>query len=315
VVSTGCETLGAAIGVGGFPMSRLSVITGGEGSGKTTFAGQGIRSVQKMGGIGVYIDNEFKLDLQYFRDGLGVDLSKMIVTQPATVEDSMTILNELLMKVFHDYPDMPVFGVLDSINSTKSSKEYEEDGTADFNEANQAGLGASARFWSLNLPKLLRLINQKPVALLFISQPREKIGTPGRNLVAGGNGPKFYAALVIEIFRRFKGGADWEESGRKVGSILIGKCIKNQVSTPQREAEIYMRFGKGVDHRRSLLDQAIKMLLLEYGGNWYSMPSDDPEHPIKFQGGKALDTFAENRADVLEFLLDKVREDYKRFIK
>jgi recombination protein RecA len=307
VVSTRCETLDAAIGVGGFPMSRISVLAGGEGSGKTTIAGLGCAEIQSLGGVPLYIDNEHKLDLDYFAT-IGVDLSKFLFTQPSTLEDSFVILNELILKVLRDHPGKPIFGVVDSLNATKSSKEYEEDGTADFTGSNQGGLGASARFMSINLPKLVRLISQKPVALLFISQPRDNIGTPGRNLVAGGNAPKFYAALGIEVFRK---SGDWEESGRKVGGITIAKIFKNQVSKPNKELiEIPMRFGLGVDYHKSLLDQATKMALVESSGSWYSMPSDDPKNPIKWQSMKGWHKLITERPEILHYLRDQVRAPY-----
>jgi len=311
VFSTRCETLDAAIGIGGVPQSRLTVITGGEGAGKTTICGNLCRSAQEQDGIPIYIDNEFKVDLDYFQDKLGVDVSKMLVTQPSTIEDSFQILNELLMKVFRDYPGRPVLGILDSLNATKSEHEYEENGQADFGKANQAGLGSGARYQSANLPKLLRQINQKPVALVFISQPRDNIGTPGRNLVAGGNAPKFYAALAIELYRK----GFWEEAGKKIGNVIIGKCFKNQVAKPFAEAEIPMRFGFGVDYNKSLLDQAVKQLLVDFSGSWYSMESDDPANPIKWQGLKGWHGLTETRPELLEYLRDKVREGYRRYTK
>lgn len=320
IISTRCETLDAAIGVGGFPMSRLSIITGGEGCGKTTICGLACAEVQSMtamchgcgvehGGIPIYVDNEFKLDLDYLKM-LGVDISRILVTSPATIEDSFTIMNELIKMVLDKHPGIPVLAILDSLNATKSSKEYEEDGTADFNESNQGGLGASARFMSTNIPKLLRLTHQKPVALVFVSQPRDNIGTPGRNLIAGGNAPKFYAALAIELYRK----GFWEESGRKIGNITVAKVFKNQVSKPGSEAELGLRWGIGVDYHKSLLDQAVKLALLNSGaGGWYEMPSDDPKQPIKWQGMKGWHKLSQERPEVLEYLKTQVRDPFTKF--
>lgn len=320
VISSRCETLDAAIGVGGFPMSRLSIITGGEGCGKTTICGLACAEVQQMvrfcsgcneehGGIPIYVDNEFKLDLDYFKM-LGVDISKILVTSPATVEDSFTIMNELIQMVLAKHPGIPILAVLDSLNATKSEKEYEVDGTADFTEANQGGLGASARFMSTNIPKLLRLCHQKPVALLFVSQPRDNIGTPGRNLIAGGNAPKFYAALAIELWRK----GFWEESGRKIGSMTTAKVFKNQVAKPFQEVDIGLRWGIGIDYQKSLLDQAVKMALINVGsGAWYEMPSDDPKHPIKWQGMKGWHALTQERPELVAYLKQLVREPFAKF--
>lgn len=163
---------------------------------------------------------------------------------------------------------------------------------------------------STNIPKLLRLIHQHPVALVFVSQPRDNIGTPGRNLVAGGNAPKFYAALAMELYRK----GFWEESGRKIGNITIAKVFKNQVSKPFAEAEIGLRWGIGVDYHKSLLDQAVKLMLINAGaGGWYEMPSDDPKAPIKWQGMKGWHKLTQDRPEILDYLRSQVREPFAKF--
>jgi len=65
VISTQCETLDHAIGRGGVPTGRLTIIHGGEGSGKTTTSLHLVAEVQKRGGLAVYLDKEYKLDPDY----------------------------------------------------------------------------------------------------------------------------------------------------------------------------------------------------------------------------------------------------------
>lgn len=309
VISTRCETLDAAIGVGGVPMSRFTVLTGGEGCGKTTISGHACAEVQAMGGVALYVDNEHKVDLDYFR-AIGVNLDKFLITQPSTIEDSFTIMNELILKVLREHPGVPVLAVLDSLNATKSSKEYEEDGTADFSESNQGGLGATARFMSANLPKLLRVISQQKVAVLAISQPREKIGGyGGRDLIAGGNAPKFYAALAIELYRK----GFWEESARKIGQITVAKVFKNQVSIPNRDCEIPIRWGLGVDTSKSLIDQACKIgVVAATGGGRFEMASSVEGKPFKWQGTKGWHQLTMDNPGLLDYLKQTVRSGYQR---
>jgi recombination protein RecA len=324
VISTRCETLDAAIGVGGFPMSRLSVLAGGESCGKTTICGLAAAEVQSMmgyctkcndyhPGIPIIIDNEFKLDTGYIRS-LGVDLRKLLHTSPATVEDSFAIINETILMVLEEHPGVPILAVLDSLNATKSEAEYESDGTSDFTKSNQGGLGASARFMSANIPKLLRTIHQKPVALVFTSQPRELIGQPGRNLIAGGGAPRFYAALAIELYKK---AGFWKEGERNIGTITVAKCFKNQVFTPHAETEIGLRWGIGVDYNKTLLDQAARMALINYSpaGGWYEMASDDPDKPIKWQGMKGWHALTSKRPDVLTCLKAQVRAPYTQVFR
>src|SRR3989442_14810942 len=67
VISTGSISLGAALGVGGFPRGRINEIFGPESSGKTTIALQVIAEAQKKGGIPAFIDGEHTLETAYAR--------------------------------------------------------------------------------------------------------------------------------------------------------------------------------------------------------------------------------------------------------
>src|ERR1700734_1506896 len=81
VISSGCLSLDAALGVGGFPRGRVIEIFGPESSGKTTMALQVIAQAQKLGGTATFIDAEHALDPIYARK-LGVDIDNLLVSQP-----------------------------------------------------------------------------------------------------------------------------------------------------------------------------------------------------------------------------------------
>lgn len=309
VFSTRCATIDAAIGRGGIPMGRMTVLASEEAGGKTTIALHTCAEAIAMGGVAIYLDNEHKLDLDYAA-ALGVPLDKLLISQPGTIEDALSIYNETVLRVQEHDPNIPVLGILDSINASKSENEYEEDGTADMTSSNSAGLGAQARIMSDRLPKIARLISNRKAALLMISQPREIIGGYGhsKNLVAGGSAPKFYAALVIELRRL----GFWEESGKKIGSKMLAKMVKNQVSAPFKEAEFFIRWGAGIDGAKALLDHCIKMTVLSSGANgWIEMVDPKDESKIvKWQGVKGWHKIAMERPDIVQFLTAKSRSQY-----
>ncbi len=56
VIPTGCLSLDAALGVGGFPRGRVIEIYGPESGGKTTLTLQVIAEAQKLGGQAAFID-------------------------------------------------------------------------------------------------------------------------------------------------------------------------------------------------------------------------------------------------------------------
>ncbi|MGH9778162.1 MAG: ATPase domain-containing protein, partial [Candidatus Acidiferrales bacterium] len=65
VIPTGCLSLDAALGVGGFPRGRVVEIFGPEAGGKTTLALHVIAEAQKRGGMAAFIDAEHALDANY----------------------------------------------------------------------------------------------------------------------------------------------------------------------------------------------------------------------------------------------------------
>ena len=63
VIPTGCISIDAALGVGGFPRGRVVEMVRPESSGRTTLALHLIASAQKAGGYATFIDAEHALDL------------------------------------------------------------------------------------------------------------------------------------------------------------------------------------------------------------------------------------------------------------
>ena len=94
-ISTGSLGLDIALGIGGLPRGRVVEIYGPESSGKTTLALHVVAEAQKRGGICGFIDAEHALDTVYARK-LGVDLEKLLISQPDTGEQALEITDTLV---------------------------------------------------------------------------------------------------------------------------------------------------------------------------------------------------------------------------
>src|SRR5260370_7134154 len=81
VIPSGCLSIDAALGVGGFPRGRVIEIYGPESGGKTTLTLQIIAEAQKLGGQAAFIDAEHALDPSY-APKLRADLNHLLVPQP-----------------------------------------------------------------------------------------------------------------------------------------------------------------------------------------------------------------------------------------
>src|SRR5438046_9280967 len=95
VIPSGCLSIDAALGVGGFPRGRVIEIYGPESGGKTTLTLQVIAEAQKLGGQAAFIDAEHALDPSY-ASRLGVDVDKLLVSQPDHGEQALEISQQLL---------------------------------------------------------------------------------------------------------------------------------------------------------------------------------------------------------------------------
>ena len=94
-VPTGSLALDAALGVGGIPRGRIVEIYGPESSGKTTLATHCLAEAQKLGGVGAYIDAEHAFDPVY-AGKLGVDIEALLMSQPDTGEQALSICEMLV---------------------------------------------------------------------------------------------------------------------------------------------------------------------------------------------------------------------------
>ena len=94
VIPTGALCVDIALGIGGIPRGRVTEIYGPESSGKTTVSLHIIAEAQKRGGEVAFIDAEHALDPVYARK-LGVDVDKLIVSQPDSGDDALEICEAL----------------------------------------------------------------------------------------------------------------------------------------------------------------------------------------------------------------------------
>ena len=94
VISTGALSLDLALGVGGVPRGRVVEIFGPESSGKTTLCLSVIANAQRAGGLAAFVDAEHALDPAYAKR-IGVNLDDLLVSQPDSGEEALTICETL----------------------------------------------------------------------------------------------------------------------------------------------------------------------------------------------------------------------------
>lgn len=254
VISTGAINLDAATGVGGIPRGRVTEIYGPESSGKTTLCLHVVANAQKTGGIAAFIDAEHALDIEYAKK-LGVDVDKLLISQPDTGEQALEICEILVRSGAVDVV------VIDSVAALVPKAEIEGD-------MGDSHVGLQARLMSQALRKLTGAIARSKTSVIFINQLREKIGVMfgSPETTTGGKALKFYASLRLDI-RRI---GPVKEKEDVIGSHVRVKVVKNKVAPPFKQAEFDIMYAEGISHVSLLVDIGAENGIIEKSGAWYS---------------------------------------------
>jgi len=253
VIPTGALSMDLALGVGGLPKGRIIEIYGPESSGKTTVMLHVIANAQKAGGTAAFIDAEHALDPGYARR-LGVNLDDLLVSQPDSGEEALTICETLARSGALDVI------VVDSVAALVPKAELEGD-------MGMATMGMQARLMSQALRKLTSILNKAKTTCLFTNQLREKVGVMfgSPETTPGGKALKFYASIRIDIRRKetLK-----DASGAAVGNHVKVKIVKNKVAPPFAEAEFDIIYNQGINRESSVLDVAQSYGVVQKRGAW-----------------------------------------------
>lgn len=283
VIPTGSLLLDNALGVGGYPRGRIIEIYGPESSGKTTLALHAIAEAQKIGGEVAFIDAEHALDATYAKK-LGVNLDKLVLSQPDTGEQALEIAEALIKSEAIDLL------VVDSVAALVPEAEIA-------GEMGDNHVGLQARLMSQAMRKLSGIISKANTVVIFINQIREKVGVlyGSPETTPGGRALKFYSSIRLDIRK----GEQLKLEKDVVGNVVKISVVKNKVAPPFKKVETTIYYGKGFSYIDELVDLAVEYNIIEKAGSWYSY------------GGEKI---GQGKNSVLEFL-NKNTETYNEIDK
>lgn len=287
-IPTGSLSLDIALGIGGVPRGRIVEIFGPEASGKTTLALHIIAEAQKLGGTVAFVDAEHALDPNYAR-AIGVDLDKILLSQPNSGEQALEITDHLVRSGAIDAI------VIDSVAALVPEAELE-------GAIGDAQVGLQARLMSQAMRKLASSIAQSKTTVVFINQIRQMISGAmwgPTTTTTGGLALKFYTSVRMEI----KKIGSIEEGDEKIGSETLVRVVKNKLAPPFKEARFDIIYGKGISRSRELIKLGEQLGIVKKSGSWFSWGT--------IQLGQGLSNSAaylDDHKDVAEQLEQAIRQ-------
>ena len=287
VIPTGALSLDLALGVGGLPRGRIVECYGQESSGKTTLALHVVANAQKAGGVAAFIDAEHALDPSYAKK-IGVDLDNLIVSQPNSGEEALTICEQLCKSGALDVI------VVDSVAALTPQAEID-------GNMGDSHMGLQARLMSQAMRKLTGVLATTKTLCIFTNQVREKIGVMFGNpeTTPGGKALKFYASCRLQVQRI---GAIKDTAGQVVGNRTRVKVVKNKVAPPFTEAEFDILYTCGISYEGSVLDAALVRGIVEKRGSWFSFGDEQLA-----QGSLATIEYLKSNPEVTAQIVERVK--------
>jgi len=297
----------------GAPRGRLMEVYGPESSGKTTLAISIAAQAQKLGGTAAVLDYENALHDGYAQKlGLLYDDDLLDIWVPETMEEGFRML-EVYIKNNVDIV------IVDSVSAMVPQKALEGDIAADEMP------GIRARKMSQFLSKMVGFLRHSKTCVIFVNQVRtvikiSKYATGPNEVTSGGNSIKFYSTIRMKL-RKVKEEklkiTDPLTGGQKekpIGVYTKVTCIKNKLDSKQGDSgEIFIRFGKGIDNIRTILDIAIIRKVIKKSGSWFAFDVDDDQLSFKVHGKEKVQVLFHENPNVYDAVktavLDKINTE------
>jgi len=254
---------------GGFPVGRITEITGLEASGKSLLAAHALANTQKAGGMAVYIDTENAISRD-FLEAIGIDLEKMLYIPLETIEDIFEAIEGIIESIRKSSKDRLVTIVVDSVMgaSTKieMAAEYDKDGYAT----------SKSIILSKGMRKLTNMLGREKICLIFTNQLRTRLGVSFGDpwTTSGGKAIPFHSSVRLRLksvgqIKVKKDGID-----QVIGIKTRTQVVKNRLGPPLKTIDYDIYFESGIDNYGGWLNIMKDHKIVSQAGAWYTYTTD-----------------------------------------
>ncbi len=311
-VSTGSSMLDLVISNGpngGFPVGRITEITGLEASGKSLLAAHTLANTQKKGGVAVYIDTENAVSHEFLQ-AIGVDLEKMLYVPLDTIEDIFEAIEHIIETIRSSDRDRLVTIVVDSVAGSTTKVEAESDYDKDGWATSKAIIISKA------MRKITNMIGRQKVTLIFTNQLRQKLGVMFGDpwTTSGGKALAFHSSVRLRLKQMGQIKMKIDGVDQVIGIKCRAQVVKNRVGPPLRMINYDMYFDSGIDDFGGWLGTLKDYKIVTTAGAWSQMPRKDGS-VWKFQGKDFVPKLMEDKElkqEVYDIISEKIIMTYKK---
>jgi recombination protein RecA len=270
----------------GVAVSRSTIISGVQGTGKSFLLSNICKNAQKKGYTVVYIDTEFSVG-EGFMEKIGVDMSedKFIPVNLTTIEDTIAFVADLFKNT---EPEEKILIALDSLSNLQPE--------GDVNKFDDAKVAYSQGLPQKMLKQLVNNINGKignrNVAFVFTSHMyvagSDAYGNPVLKPNIG-EGTMFLPSIGVQLTKKPL------KEGKELSGITVScKTFKTRYTKLGKTCSFDLPWDTGMDFLDGSLDVLINAGIVDQNGGWLKYVDRETGEEVKFQRSSY-----KNHADVL----------------
>ena len=289
---------------GGMLEGSWNLVSGDPKTGKSTTCLQVCKNAQDEGRPVIYVDAESRLKAYNLVGIQDLDLEKIQVVHGP--DDGDQLAAEDFLKICESMMKMPknqgAVCVIDSCSSLVPRAELEEDPSATL----RASLPKLLSHW---IKKNAQTVVKNKIIVLIITHYITNTSGYGKIKVPDcGVMVQYQADTRMDIAKI----EPWLEGDKKIGQLVHWKVTCSSLGASGTECVSYLKFGKGIDKNKEIIELAESFSIIDKSGAWYTLEFLEghkgfPEVP-KFQGQAKLYDFLESRPDIFNMVLEKVQE-------
>lgn len=267
-------------------------LAGASNVGKSLFCGCIIREAQKIGYLTfIYTSEQGATSNKYYKN-IGCDTELIRRTAVITIENFRnTVIKDI--EIFKkENPEVKLLIILDSFGNLRSSKEL-----ADIEKGKDAGdMGTRAKAANSMMASVTSFFNKYGIPFIFINHVYDNPASlyAGRAILAGGK--KVYYVSNQILYLTASSLIASEDNLSELDTVAVtgikitALTLKNREIPEHQKAVIKLNYKKGFDPYCGLVDDAVRLGMIEIKGPMCYLYDENGKEIKKVKGKKNLET-------------------------